>query len=445
MTNVPPMTGHLLSNLQTGTAHWSLFIGRSLVGHWWVIGHWSLVILTGVRVDVGLCYECVRPERGGCEHYISDLARRLARDGHAVHLFASEWDAAALPATTIYHQLPTIVGPRFLRPWKFASACVDALKAHPVDVSLGFDKTFGQDILYPQGGLHSASRHHNLLKHAPGLDRLSARLVRLFDLTSISFRKLEHRQYLTSPRPTVLAISRMVQRHFREYLGLPESSVRLLHAAIDPDRFAAGDRAARRERERQSWGATQQDVVGLFVAMNYRLKGLDPLLRSLVHVPKERGFRLVVVGNAKFGRYESLARRLGVRDRVKFLGFRADPRDAYFGADFLIHPTFYDPCSLVVLEALACGLPVVTTRYNGASELLTPPGDGRIVNDPHDVRELADAIADMCDATKLPARKIAAAEAGRRWTFEDHYRQLLGVLEDVVARKRETVAEVKTL
>jgi UDP-glucose:(heptosyl)LPS alpha-1,3-glucosyltransferase len=145
---------------------------------------------------------------------------------------------------------------------------------------------------------------------------------------------------------------------------------------------------------------------------------------------------LIVVGNAKYAHYESLARRLGVHDRVNFLGFRADPRDAYFAADFLVHPTFYDPCSLVVVEALACGLPVVTTQYNGASELLTPPTDGLIVRDPHDARELAAAIADMCDPAKLAARKTAAAEAGRRWTFEDHYRQLLGVFEEVVARKK---------
>jgi UDP-glucose:(heptosyl)LPS alpha-1,3-glucosyltransferase len=209
-----------------------------------------------------------------------------------------------------------------------------------------------------------------------------------------------------------------------------------LHAAIDPERFTADDRLARRDRERQSWGVTQQDVVGLFVGMNYRLKGLDPLLRSLVHVPKDCRFRLAVIGSEKVSRYQSRARRLGVDDCVTFLGFRRDPRDAYFAADFLIHPTFYDPCSLVVLEALACGLPVVTTQYNGASELLSPPADGLIVNDPHDARELGRVISEMCDPARLPGRKAAAAEAGRRWTFEDHYRQLLGVFEEVVARKR---------
>lgn len=387
-------------------------------------------------MDVGLCYESVLPARGGCEHYISDLARRLARDGHAVHLFASRWDAAALPSSTIYHQLPKPGGPRFLRPWRFARSCLDALERNPVDVSLGFDKTWGQDILYPQGGLHIASRAHNLLKHRPGLNRFAAKMIRGVDITSHSFRRLERQQYLSNPRPIVLAISRMVQQHFQQFLGIPPSNVRVLRAAIDPERFAANDRPTRRERERQAWGVKSDECVGLFVGMNYRLKGLAPLLRSLVHVPRECPFRLAVIGSRKYGRYESLARSLGVSDRVRFLGFRADPRDAYFAADFLVHPTFYDPCSLVALEALACGLPVLTTRYNGAGELLTPPADGLIIDDPHDSHALSAAIIDMCDPAKLSARKAAAAEAGQRWTFDDHYRQLLGIMEEVVARKQ---------
>jgi UDP-glucose:(heptosyl)LPS alpha-1,3-glucosyltransferase len=247
---------------------------------------------------------------------------------------------------------------------------------------------------------------------------------------------LERRQYLAEPRPVILAISNMVQGHFQRYLGLPPSSVRVLRAAIDPERFAADDRPARRERERQAWGVKSDERVGLFVGMNYRLKGLAPLIRALVYVSRDCPFRLAIVGSAKYRWYESLAKSLGVADRVRFLGFRADPRDAYFAADFLVHPTFYDPCSLVALEALACGLPVLTTQYNGAGELLTPPTDGLIIDDPHDARALAAAIVDMCDAAKLPARKIAAAQAGQRWTFDDHYRQLVAIMEEIVAGKR---------
>ena len=74
-------------------------------------------------MDIALCYESVLPARGGCETYITGLARRLAADGHAVHLYATRWDAAALPAALCYHPVRVAACPRFLRPWFFASAC----------------------------------------------------------------------------------------------------------------------------------------------------------------------------------------------------------------------------------------------------------------------------------------------------------------------------------
>ncbi|WP_020472950.1 glycosyltransferase family 4 protein [Zavarzinella formosa] len=387
---------------------------------------------------VGLCYESVIPARGGCEHYITDLSRKLSRDGHQVHLFACRWDASALPADTVYHQLPSPGGLRFRRPWRFGQSCVEALVSTPVDVSMGFDKTWGQDILYPQGGLHSASREHSLYKHPPGLVRSLARALRIFDATTYSYDHLERQLYLGPDKPVILVNSRMVQRHFQQYRGLGPDRVRVLYSAIDPERFAADDREARRIAERQSWNVADDIPVGLFIAMNYRLKGLSPLLHSLKHIPADVRFRLAVVGNAKYQQYEQLAVKLGVRDRVIFLGFRANPKEAYFASDFLIHPTFYDPGSLVALEALACGLPVVTTRYNGNSELLTPGENGLVIDDPHNHQALGTAIAEMADPVKLPARKQSAFAAGRRWTFDDHYRELLAILQEVADRKRQS-------
>ena len=153
-------------------------------------------------------------------------------------------------------------------------------------------------------------------------------------------------------------------------------------------------------------------------------------------VPPEIRFKIAVVGHPEFAAYRRLAESLGVADRVIFLGFRAAPKDAYFAADFLVHPTFYDPCSLVALEALACGLPVLTTQYNGAAELLTVPDNGLVVDDPHDAAELGGAIARVANADYLRAASGAAWRAAGAWTFEQHYAALLGVFEDVRAAKR---------
>src|SRR5262249_33867749 len=115
-------------------------------------------------MNIAFCYETVMPARGGCETYISDLARRLKADGHQVHLYACRWDEKALPQGMVYHPLPAFGGPRFMRPWRFGKLCLEAMTDNVHDVTMGFDKTWGQDILYPQGGLHVASAEHNLGK-----------------------------------------------------------------------------------------------------------------------------------------------------------------------------------------------------------------------------------------------------------------------------------------
>lgn len=387
-------------------------------------------------MNIALCYESVLPSRGGAETYIADLSRRLARDGHAVHLYACRWDASALPAAMHYHRLEVPRGPRFLRPWRFAQACENALAQASHDVSVGFDKTWGQDILYPQGGLHVACAEHNRLKYRTWLGRLIASVGKSLDPASWSFRWLERRQYLGAKKPLIVVNSRMVREHFERYYGISGESIRIVHSAIDPLRFAAEDRLKRRHHERLRWNAQPDDVVGLFVAMNYRLKGLAPLIRALTEVPRDRRLLIAVVGHPNDRSYRRLAERLGVADRLRFLGFRADPKDAYFAADFLVHPTFYDPCSLVVLEGLACGLPIITTRYNGAAELLTPPNEGLVIDNPHDAPELAKALTQMTDGAYRQHASQAARLAANRWTFEDHYQSLLAIFQDASQMKR---------
>ena len=166
-------------------------------------------------MDIAFCYESVLPQRGGCETYIAALAHRLVADGHTVHLYATRWDAEALPASLIYHPITARSWPRFLRPWSFGTAVLKALQGHRHDATIGFDKTWGLDILYPQGGLYAASADHNILKERPGFRRTIMKLVKRFDPTHQSFLSLERRQYLDDSKTLIIAISEMVQSHFQ--------------------------------------------------------------------------------------------------------------------------------------------------------------------------------------------------------------------------------------
>jgi UDP-glucose:(heptosyl)LPS alpha-1,3-glucosyltransferase len=388
-------------------------------------------------MDIAFCYESVLPSRGGCETYIAGLARRLVQDGHTVHLYACRWDAAALPATLQYHRVPPPRCPRFLRPWFFTAACRAALAEAHHQVTVGFDKIFGVDVLYPQGGLYVATAAHNLLKHPPGLVRIMARVLKHLDPAHYSFSALERRQLRGPDRPLLIAISDMVLRHVQHYYGLDAGTLRRVRIATDPARFEEQDRPRRRHAWREKWQVAPDRIVALFAGMNYRLKGLEPLLHAVRRLPADSPLTLMIAGNRHINDWQRLARRLGVEDRVRFVGYCSDMRNCYFAADFFVHPTFYDPCSHVVLEAMACGLPVVTTRHNGASELMHPPREGFVIDDPHDTEHLAWCLTQMLD----PARRAACAQAARRtaaqWTFEHHYRDMLAVFGEAAARKEQ--------
>lgn len=380
-----------------------------------------------------LCYERVLPTRGGAETYIRDLACRLIRDGHNVHLIASEWDSS-LPMAIHYHRIPVIYGMRLQRHWRFTNVCLKYLKNIPHDLSIGFDKIYGLDIVYPQGGLYYASSHYNLFKYDNWLERLASRCVKCFDLTYWSHRMLEYKQYCINPPSLVIVNSDMVRRHFVTYYRFDPARIRVVHNAVDEKRFMADDRLRRRFEERQRWGVSPDAIVGLFVAMNYRLKGLIPLLRAITRV-RHPVFHLVVVGHPNYRRYLRLAQRWGIADRVHFLGHRLDPRDCYFAADFLVHPTFYDPCSLVVLEAFACSLPIITTQYNGAAELLRYPMAGIIIDNPHNTEALTAAIQKMCDAGYRREASVASRLCAESWNFDKHYQALLSAFQEVYQSK----------
>src|SRR5437879_4764495 len=165
-------------------------------------------------MNIAFCYESVLPARGGCETYIADLARRLLADRHEVHLYACRWDEQALPRGIQVHPIAGAWAPRFLKPWMFGRRCLKALSQQAHDVTIGFDKTWGQDVLYPQGGLHVASAEHNLRKHANPFARRFASIVKWFDVAHWSYSLLERKQYFGNPSPLVVVNSYMVRDHF---------------------------------------------------------------------------------------------------------------------------------------------------------------------------------------------------------------------------------------
>jgi UDP-glucose:(heptosyl)LPS alpha-1,3-glucosyltransferase len=386
-------------------------------------------------MNIAFTYPSVVPSKGGCETYLADLIRRLARDGHSVHLYSVNYDPHALPPNVVHHPIAAFKGLRFLRSWHFAAECARALNQQRHDVVVGLVGTWRQDVVIPQGGLYTATARFTLHKHRWPFLRALCWLGQRLSPVFWSYAKLEHMEYHQFPPPYVVAPSRFVLGHLVAAYGYGPNLARVNHNAVDPRQFAAFDRPMRRLRLREELGLAPSDVAALFVGHNYRLKGLDPLLRAMTRV-RCAHCHLIVCGSRNFAGFQRRARRLGIGARVHFLGFVKDVRDCYYAADFLVHPTFYDPCALVTMEAMACALPIITTLANGASELLPEVMRQHVIDNPHDAANLAHHIEQLCNGEHRSALARVARQTAAAWTFEDHFQALLKVFQEAAARKQ---------
>jgi UDP-glucose:(heptosyl)LPS alpha-1,3-glucosyltransferase len=180
-----------------------------------------------------------------------------------------------------------------------------------------------------------------------------------------------------------------------------------------------------------------KEKVILFVSNNFRMKGLRTLMEALARLKKEGGppLKLLVLGRDRKGPFVRLATNLGISGGVLFAGSTAEPEKYYAAADLLVHPTFYDACSLTVLEALASGLPVLTTASNGASGTMTNDENGFVIENPKDVNLVCERIAYFFDKDPRQRASVHARKAMEQYSLETNYHRLLDVFAEVLNQK----------
>jgi UDP-glucose:(heptosyl)LPS alpha-1,3-glucosyltransferase len=346
-------------------------------------------------MKIALNIEMVSSVRGGAEKYAGTVARWLHDAGHEVHIFARNVDPGELPSTTPVHLVRPLCPPgfRWLRSYLFARASERALRTQCFDLIIGFVKVWYQHVHLAVGGAHPAALAYSSRRFRSPWRRAGWWTCKALSPRQWIFRAIARKQYAGSHRPHVIAPARMVAEHFERYHNVSAQRIAIVYNALDAGAALPDPDGARAEFRRRH-GLRPDDVAVLFVARNYGLKGLEPLLEAFAPVARDSpNSFLLVCGSRRDGRFRRQVLRLGLRDRVLFLGVVDDIRGCYAGSDVFAFPTFYDPCSLVVLEAMQAGLPVITTRQNGAGELLREGMDGFVVDSPWTVDQLTDRVA----------------------------------------------------
>jgi len=385
-------------------------------------------------VKIGFQIERLDPARGGAETWVVRFTERLLAEGHEVHLFAAE--CARVPEGAVLHHVMRRGLARPQRDMRFARAVGRASRRAGLDVVVAVGRTFGANVLQPHGGTLPGGRRQNLLRISrPWLRTLKA----ASDRVNPRIRALgwiERRQYEADPPPEVVALSRMVRRDMQTFYAVPDKRLHLVYNGVDTGRFSPEACEAAREAARRAWGLGPEETCFLLVAHNPALKGLVELLAAAARLPRGEPWRVVLVGKARLRRFLALARRLGLGDRFLAAGPLDDVLPAYAAADAYVHPTWYDPCSLTVLEAMACGRPVVTTRFNGASELMEDGREGFLVDSPAETDRLAAALERLLDPGRRRRLGRAARGTAEQHPLQRNFREMMAVFE-TAARAKE--------
>jgi UDP-glucose:(heptosyl)LPS alpha-1,3-glucosyltransferase len=309
---------------------------------------------------------------GGAELYAARLMTALVAGGHDVHLLAERWDN--MPAGVRLHPLE-VTGSRAQRPVRLAEAAAATVTRARFQCVLSLERTACQHVYRAGDGVHRVWLEQ-YRRFSPWWRRpfigLGAFHRNVLNLERLTFDPTRTRH--------VIVNSTMVRDEIVRCFGFPADRIHLVRNGVRTERFRSGQRDATRAR----LGIRPDEYVLLFVGSGWVRKGLPVLVEVMKRFHARRdSVKLIVVGKGRLR---------GVPPNVIFAGTTDAVQDFYAAADLFTFPPIYEPSANVVFEALAAGLPVITTVFNGAGEVLTPGIHGTILPDPADANALEEAI-----------------------------------------------------
>lgn len=376
-------------------------------------------------MKIGLVLEKFDPQMGGLEHWTWQFAQQLLARGHEAHIISFEANPAAEQSALILHRLE-MPHSRLAR--------AEALERHLRTLSLDVIHDMGcgwyADIFHPHGGSTIALWEHNLMRIPRWRQIRFWRERRYREMAEIE------RRQLAVASATIVAVSRMVQTHFETLHGVPKERMRLIYNGVDLEHFSPAHCETLRTAARQALGL-KDEVLFVMLAHNLLLKNATALLQAAARlIQAGHPIRVLIAGGKRTKPFVKLAKGLGISERVIFRESLDDPRPYYAAADVFVHPTWYDPCSLVVLEAWACALPVITTRYNGASELMSDGKDGLILAKPDDVTGLTALMEKLLNPQLRQQIGTVARDLALHHSFAQQTTHFLELYEEVRQKKQ---------
>jgi UDP-glucose:(heptosyl)LPS alpha-1,3-glucosyltransferase len=331
---------------------------------------------------------------GGAERSVSELAEAIGAIGYETHIIAAKGKATA---PNVHILCADVLGKR--TSFKvFARELKKHIGSNHYDVVhsvLPFDFA---DIYQPRSGTFAESIIRKASTYRFAVVQSLKRNTAFLNFRRTAWFNAERRLAEAQTGPLVVAISNYVAGQFRSHYHIPENRMVVISNGIKPagqiskslvDSLKSALLAQLCSKE------TENPVLFLFAGHDFKRKGLDCLVEAFGklwktdnHIPA----MLIIAGRGNSAAYRRLAAKLGVEEKILFIGDVGNVQELIAATDVAVLPTFDDPCSRFILEALAAGKPVITTKFNGAIDLFTDNRHGRAVGDPRDITALSEAL-----------------------------------------------------
>ncbi len=359
---------------------------------------------------------------GGAERFACEVTERLARSGHyEFHVFANCWQATP-GSPVVFHKIPIIKFPRSLRPWSFPWFAQRAIECGQFNLVHSHDRIFRADVF----SVHC-------IPHVSWVLSVRQKRVSIFDRTVAA---VERRMMRSSAAKWFLPVSSLAMESFRRTYSELHGQWRIMHPGVNATQFASPDRKMCRLEIRGRLGISDKDLLVLFVGMNFEVKGLDTIMAALAKARTKANVRLLVVGRGNESKYRQLARFYGIDAAVTFVGPQGTGLEQYYrAADIFIMLSLFDTFGMVVLEAMAAGLPVIVSPNVGAKDLVVEGKNGFVLPSAQDVDAAADRILQLRDPVRWMAMSADAVHTAAQHDWDGLARQLEIIYQQVLDDK----------
>ena len=362
-----------------------------------------------MKKKIAIIIERANIALGGAERSVFELAAALKAHGLEVDILAAKGQTNARSIRILCQDSHG----RRARFFTFAKALKKHLSEnhyHLIHSVLPFDFA---DVYQPRGGTYIESILRNAVSYQNKLLESCKRMTAFANFHRTTLLRAERKLCRESNGPVIAAISQYAAEQFKQHYGVANGRIVVISNGVKINkRISTVEAIKLRTQIMAQLGLKEADepVFFLFVANNFRLKGLAVLLKAMsvyIEASRRKTGRqayLIIAGNGKTYKYRQLAKKLdpSMADRrIVFLGPIRHIQNALSIIDVAVLPTFYDPCSRYILEALAADKPVITTKFNGASEQFIDNRHGKVIDTPEDTSALAEAIGYFTDTNNI--------------------------------------------